>query len=125
MNMTKFLKISIVLFFFGITPWSEVKNVSAQEVTVSFQVFYDDLRPYGTWIDYPAYGYVWLPNEGADFSPYATNGYWTYTEYGWTWVSYYSWGWAPFHYGRWFFDPLYGPMWIPDEVWGPGWVSWR
>ena len=48
------------------------------------QVFYDELSPYGQWIDYPDYGYVWQPNVGPDFRPYETNGYWAYSDYGWT-----------------------------------------
>ncbi len=99
-------------------------RISAQ-VSMSFQVFYDELSPYGYWIDNPEYGYVWIPNVSAGFEPYVTNGYWTYTDDGWLWVSYYPWGWAPFHYGRWYFDPTYGPVWVPDDIWGPGWVVWR
>ena len=99
--------------------------VQAQGASVSFQVFYDDLSPYGTWINSPEYGYVWVPNVGSGFTPYATNGYWVYTDMGWTWVSNYTWGWAPFHYGRWYNDAAYGPMWIPGNEWGPGWVTWR
>jgi hypothetical protein len=99
-------------------------TVSAQ-TSVSFQVFYNDLSPYGNWVNYPDYGYVWIPGYGPDFVPYSSNGYWVYTDFGWTWVSNYSWGWAPFHYGRWSFDPLYGWFWIPDNVWGPAWVTWR
>ncbi len=93
-------------------------------VSVSFQVFYDNLSPYGMWINHSNYGYVWIPNA-AGFRPYASNGYWAYTEYGWTWVSNYPWGWAPFHYGRWYYDPLYGDIWVPGYDWGPAWVSWR
>ncbi|WP_295124008.1 DUF6600 domain-containing protein [uncultured Chitinophaga sp.] len=92
---------------------------------VSYQTFYDELSPYGQWIDDPEYGYVWQPNAGADFRPYYTNGNWAYTTYGWTWVSSYNWGWAPFHYGRWRMDPFYGWVWIPGYEWGPAWVSWR
>jgi len=88
------------------------------------QVFYDELSPYGQWVDYPDYGYVWAPNAGPDFRPYATNGYWTYSDYGWTWVSNYNWGWAPFHYGRWFYDNNYGWMWMPGHEWAPAWVTW-
>jgi hypothetical protein len=89
------------------------------------QVFYDELSPFGTWIDYTDYGYVWIPdNVGNDFRPYATNGYWVYSDYGWTWVSNYSWGWAPFHYGRWFYDDSYGWMWMPGQEWAPAWVTW-
>jgi hypothetical protein len=92
---------------------------------VSYQSFYDALSPYGQWIDYPQYGYVWMPNVGPDFKPYATNGNWVYTDGGWTWASNYPWGWATFHYGRWFFEDGYGWMWIPGNEWAPAWVSWR
>ncbi|MBS1624318.1 MAG: hypothetical protein JST83_09885 [Bacteroidetes bacterium] len=95
------------------------------QVSVSFQVFYDNLSPYGTWVNNPTYGYVWIPNAGPGFVPYETGGHWVYTEYGWTWVSDYDWGWAPFHYGRWYIDPVYGAMWVPGTEWGPAWVTWR
>jgi hypothetical protein len=92
---------------------------------VSYQNFYDALSPYGEWINNPEYGYVWMPNVGPDFRPYATNGNWVYTDEGWTWASNYSWGWAPFHYGRWFYEDGYGWMWMPGNEWAPAWVSWR
>lgn len=91
---------------------------------VSYQVFYDELSPYGTWV-YTPYGYVWSPAVEPGFAPYATNGYWAFTDEGWTWVSNYPWGWAPFHYGRWYTDDTYGSIWIPGNVWGPGWVDWQ
>ena len=92
---------------------------------VTYQNFYDQLSPYGQWIEDPNYGYVWLPDAGPDFKPYATNGHWVYTDEGWTWDSGYPWGWAAFHYGRWFFQDGYGWMWIPGTEWAPAWVSWR
>ncbi|SDK01959.1 hypothetical protein SAMN05421823_101669 [Catalinimonas alkaloidigena] len=99
---------------------------TAQPVgNVSYQMFYDQLSPYGRWINDPVYGYVWSPYVDAGFAPYATNGYWVMTSYGNTWVSNYSWGWAPFHYGRWYYDNFYGWLWMPGDVWGPAWVSWR
>jgi hypothetical protein len=67
----------------------------------SYQTFYDQLSPYGQWINDPDYGYVWMPDASADFKPYATDGHWVYTDEGWTWDSDYPWGWAAFHYGRW------------------------
>lgn len=100
-------------------------KLQAQESSLNFQIFYDNLSPYGNWIDYPNYGYAWVPNAGPDFIPYSTGGYWAMTSYGWTWVSDYKWGWAPFHYGRWWYDSYYGWFWIPDNVWGPAWVIWR
>lgn len=95
------------------------------QVSISFQIFYDDLSPYGYWIDTPEYGYAWVPNISSAFIPYRTNGYWVFTNVGWTWISNYSWGWAPFHYGRWYYDSYYGWIWVPGYEWGPGWVIWR
>ncbi|HEV2481866.1 MAG TPA: DUF6600 domain-containing protein [Puia sp.] len=91
----------------------------------SYQTFYDQLSPYGQWIQDPDYGYVWMPEVTPDFKPYATNGHWVYTDEGWAWDSGYPWGWAAFHYGRWFFRDGYGWMWIPGNEWAPAWVSWR
>lgn len=91
---------------------------------VTYQTFYDELSPYGRWIDYPGYGYVWSPTA-PDFRPYYNNGYWVNTNLGWSWNSDYNWGWAPFHYGRWFYETGYGWMWVPGYEWAPAWVSWR
>ena len=98
--MKSFIRISMLFLLVFAGMQMSVQKASAQTY-VSFQVFYDDLSPYGDWIETPNYGYVWVPNVAPGFSPYGTNGYWVYTEYGWTWVSTYAWGWAPFHYGRW------------------------
>jgi hypothetical protein len=117
--------ISLLVILYTLIGIKSPEKVFAQGVSVSFQVFYDELSPYGTWVENPDYGYVWVPAVGPGFSPYATNGYWVFTEAGWTWVSYYPWGWAPFHYGRWYIDAIYGPMWIPGSEWGPAWVTWR
>jgi len=123
------MKTKILIFSFFLLLGSGISFIplqaSAQGGPVSFQVFYDNLSPYGTWVLSPDYGYVWVPNVAPGFTPYSTNGYWVFTNEGWTWVSDYSWGWAPFHYGRWYNDPGYGYMWVPDNEWGPGWVTWR
>ena len=92
---------------------------------ISFQVFYNELSPFGDWVLDPGHGYVWVPFVDHGFQPYATNGYWAMTNFGNTWVSNYSWGWAPFHYGRWFFSNFYGWAWVPGYEWGPAWVNWR
>ncbi|WP_373494182.1 DUF6600 domain-containing protein [Aquiflexum sp.] len=102
------------------------QNVTASpHAGISFQVFYNELSPFGDWVMDPVHGYVWVPYVDQGFQPYATNGYWAMTNFGNTWVSDYSWGWAPFHYGRWFFSNFYGWSWIPGYDWGPAWVSWR
>ena len=97
----------------------------AQDEYVSYQTFYDELSPYGQWINDPQYGDVWVPNEGSDFRPYGSNGYWVMTDYGNTWVSDDPFGWIVYHYGRWTYDPYYGWLWIPGYDWAPAWVSWR
>ncbi|HYV95164.1 MAG TPA: DUF6600 domain-containing protein [Chitinophagales bacterium] len=122
--MKSLIKILTVLLLLNVSTGLTPQKASAQ-VGVSFQIFYDDLSPYGNWVENPNYGYVWVPGVGAGFSPYGTGGHWVFTDYGWTWVSNYAWGWAPFHYGRWYFDPIYGWIWVPDTVWGPAWVAWN
>jgi len=120
-------KIKILAICLSLLAFSVLfaRQVSAQQSEVSFQVFYDQLSPYGQWVDYPNYGYVWIPDAGSDFVPYSTKGHWIMTDDGMTWVSDYNWGWAPFHYGRWDYDNSYGWFWIPGNEWGPAWVSWR
>jgi hypothetical protein len=113
--------IIIVLVIFSIIP----KKLSSQGANVSFEIFYNNLSPYGQWVNYPGYDYVWVPDVGQDFIPYSTGGRWVWSDYGWTWVSDFNWGWAPFHYGRWDYDNYYGWFWVPGNEWGPAWVSWR
>jgi hypothetical protein len=118
------------LFISSCGPTTVIQSDSYQPepapvAELSYQSFYDQLSPYGNWINYPGYGYVWMPNAGPDFRPYASNGNWIYTDAGWTWASNYSWGWAPFHYGRWFYENGYGWIWVPGNEWAPAWVSWR
>lgn len=107
--------------------WISPNEAQAENaVGVSFQVFYDELMPYGDWVKDGRHGYVWLPAVYEDFHPYGTNGHWVNTSYGNTWVSDYDWGWATFHYGRWYFDDNYQSWaWVPDYDWGPAWVDWR
>lgn len=115
-----------LVLVFAIVNCFWIQSVKAQsDEPVTLQTFYDELEPYGQWIDDPDYGYVWIPDAGPNFKPYATDGHWVATEYGNTWVSDYDWGWAPFHYGRWRFDESYGWEWIPGTEWAPAWVNWR
>lgn len=92
---------------------------------ISITLIYDYLGRFGFWVNYPPYGYVWIPRGvGRHWRPY-TYGRWVWTNYGWTWVSYFEWGWIPFHYGRWGWDSRLGWFWVPDVVWAPAWVVWR
>ncbi|WP_437877805.1 DUF6600 domain-containing protein [Sorangium sp. So ce513] len=91
--------------------------------------FHEPLAPYGTWLDDPTYGRVWVPSAvvvGPDFAPYQTAGHWALTDDGeWMWVSDYAWGHIPFHYGRWVWISAHGWAWIPGRVYAPAWVVWR
>ena len=92
---------------------------------ISFDFFYDNLSPYGEWSEVGGYGTVWHPSGvDEDWAPY-TDGYWSYTDAGWTWVSYEDGGGICYHYGRWVQVDDYGWCWVPDYEWGPAWVSWR
>ena len=124
--MKRLLKITSIAFVLMSSVMLQNKVSAQGSVSISFQTFYDDLSPYGRWIDYPDYGYVWCPDAGPGFRPYSTMGHWEWSdEYEWIWVSDYDWGWAPFHYGRWLYDPFYGWLWVPGYDWAPAWVVWR
>lgn len=96
--------------------WIKVQQdeIDAESVTDGSAEFDDDINK----------DYVWRPNNvDENWSPY-TNGYWTYTNCGWMWVSYYTWGWRPYHYGRWWWSPVWGWVWSPGYIWAPAWVVW-
>ena len=93
------------------------------EVNVTIGGFYDELAPYGRWVDC-RYGHCWVPRRvTANWQPY-TNGQWVYTEYGWTWMSDDPWGGDPYHYGTWTVLDRYGWSWVPGTIWAPAWVTW-
>jgi hypothetical protein len=117
--MKKFLIVLIIAISFNAG-----NTIKAQVYTgISFNTFYNELSPYGRWIDYPTYGQIWIASQQG-FEPYYNNGHWIYTNFGWTWISDYSWGWAPFHYGRWTYIPAFGWAWVPGYEWAPAWVGW-
>jgi hypothetical protein len=98
-------------------------SVSGEPVA-SVEVFYDQLSPYGVWVDDPDFGQVFIPDH-KQFVPY-TQGHWQYTRVGFVWISAEPFDWATAHYGRWAYSRSYGRwIWRPDTVWGPSWVEWR
>jgi hypothetical protein len=119
----KSLKPSLLLLAATLAFGALAPQQAHAQVTVSF--FYNSLSPYGDWYSDPNYGYVWHPaNMAPGWSPYS-DGYWAYTDCGWTWVSYEDFGGIVYHYGRWAHYPGEGWVWIPGETWAPAWVSWR
>jgi hypothetical protein len=110
-----------VLFAFLVALWPTPGNAAA----VSFDLFYSNLSPHGSWLVSAQFGHVWQPRAyAAGWNPYY-DGHWVDSDLGWTWVSDYSWGSIPYHYGTWVWDPALGWVWIPGYVWAPSWVVFR
>jgi hypothetical protein len=98
---------------------------SSGRTSVDLGFFYDDLAPYGNWIERPSHGWVWTPREvSSNWRPYR-DGHWVWTDEGWTWISDEPYGWATYHYGRWYDDSEIGWSWVPDNEWAPSWVSFQ
>lgn len=107
--------------------WEPEPVADFQEPVADYGTFYDDLQPYGSWIETPDYGYVYQPTivvQDNSWRPY-TRGRWACTNLGWTWVSDEPFGWACFHYGRWTLLGGHGWVWVPGDEWAPSWVCWR
>jgi len=122
--LMKKILIALAVLAFGASAL--LQQARGQDVSVDY--FYDNLSG-GNWIDVEDYGYGWQPDVAVNdqnWRPYA-DGYWAYTDDGWTWISYEDFGWATYHYGRWANLSDYGWVWFPgdDLDWGPAWVSWR
>ena len=117
-----------ILFVLSMLAFVVCALPQARGDDVSVDFFYNNLSG-GNWIDVEGYGYGWQPDVAVsdpNWRPYS-DGYWAYTDYGWTWISYEDFGWATYHYGRWANLADNGWVWIPgsDLDWGPAWVSWR
>jgi hypothetical protein len=110
-------------------PVAATPDVYADTDPGALTYFRPTLDPYGTWIDDPVYGVVWVPDPrdaGADFAPYLTSGHWALATNGdWVWVSDLPWGWVVFHYGRWVWISGTGWAWIPGRRYASAWVVWR
>src|SRR5262245_57697721 len=91
--------------------------VPASQASVSFDFFYSDLSPHGSWMVSGEYGRVWQPRVyRTGWNPYH-DGHWVYTDCGWAWVSDYTWGDVAYHYGTWVMDPRFGWVWVPGYTW--------
>lgn len=121
MKTLRLFVVLAALLFAGMLAPSPVR---AREM-VSFDFFYDSLAPYGEWVEVGDYGLCWRPaGVDPDWTPYS-DGYWAYTDAGWTWVSYEEFGGIVYHYGRWIRLDDDSWCWTPDYEWAPAWVSWR
>jgi hypothetical protein len=115
------LAITVLVLLLPAVPQLEART------DVSIDFFYDNIGSGGNWVEVADYGYCWQPTisvSNRNWRPYS-DGYWAYTDVGWTWVSYEDFGWATYHYGRWTRLRDRGWFWVPGREWGPSWVSWR
>lgn len=115
------LPLAVLALLVPVGPQAEART------DISIDFFYDNLNDGGSWVDVADYGYCWQPTVAVSnrtWRPYS-DGYWAYTDVGWTWVSYEDFGWATYHYGRWIRLRGRGWVWVPGRDWGPAWVSWR
>ncbi|HHY50590.1 MAG TPA: hypothetical protein GYA10_12670, partial [Alphaproteobacteria bacterium] len=109
----------------GPMPLLGAPAATAQDVRISFNIFFDRLRPHGLWVRHARYRFVWCPDVDVDWRPY-THGRWVYMrDVGWYFASDEPFAWAVYHYGRWIDDDRLGWCWVPGRNWGPAWVSWR
>jgi hypothetical protein len=104
-----------------------VENAEAEPDAA--EVYYDDLAPYGEWLETDVYGSVWQPNSvvvnvSSDWRPY-TDGAWVDSDEGWAWRSNEPFGEICYHYGRWVQLADCGWVWVPGFDWAPAWVAWR
>src|SRR3954471_16095018 len=90
-SLMKSLRLLALLLLASFLALGAPPTARAQE-EASFDYFYDNLKPYGEWVEVPDYGLCWHPADvDENWAPY-TDGYWSYTDAGWTWVSYEEFG---------------------------------
>lgn len=115
--------LAVAMLALALPAWQKAEA----RTDVSIDFFYDNLGDGGNWVEVADYGYCWQPTVAVSnrtWRPYS-DGYWAYTDVGWTWISYEDFGWATYHYGRWLRLRGRGWVWVLGREWGPAWVSWR
>lgn len=111
------------------TPELGEQDEVPDEDPSALEDFRGELEPYGSWLEHPVYGTVWVPHRsavGTQFAPYVTRGHWALThDEQWLWVSDYPFGGVVFHYGRWVWTDRAGWVWIPGRRYAHAWVQFR
>ena len=121
----KIIKINTAILGIAMMLLLGLSSTPLQAAQVSFDFFYSNLSPHGSWHASVEYGQVWRPSvDDYNWNPYY-DGHWVYTDLGWAWVSDYDWGSIPYHYGTWALDADLGWVWVPGYVWAPAWVVFR
>ncbi len=107
----------------ALASYGEITNVVASPVTYAQQYpSHNEIVPeyylagHGRWMWIDGEKYFVPDQYVSDWAPYQ-NGYWNWTAYGWTWISYDPWGEYTDHYGYWRrVEVRYGVYWW---VWRP------
>ena len=121
------MRLKSLLILLALITLAASPRTARADGEVNFDYFYSALQDQGDWFGAGTYGYVFQPRAAAkdpNWRPYA-DGYWSFTDEGWTWISYEDFGWATYHYGRWAKLSDIGWVWVPGYEWAPAWVSWR
>ncbi len=101
-------------------------NYTAPGAPYTYSYALSELTRYGTWFNFPGYGWAWQPTVvNSEWVPFS-NGLWRFApHFGFCWISFDRWGWLPFHFGNWVHAPQ-GWAWIPgnSRQWQPAVVGW-
>ncbi len=107
-------------------PWMRHEYARAMygdAAAITIEAFYEELAPYGQWIEDSRLGYVFVPHDPS-YRPFR-NGHWGQSDRGLVWVSYDAVGWAVCHYGAWTIMDDGRWAWVPGTRWSPAQVDWR
>ncbi len=120
-----FLLLGSLISIAGANPAPQEFSIGVSASFGDAGYFHASLSPYGEWLELETGFHAWRPlRMHSGWRPYL-HGHWSWTRFGWYWVSSEPFGWAVFHYGRWYYDDYHGWIWVPDRTWGPAWVEWR
>lgn len=104
---------------------ANMSPAAAQVEQANPALFYEELAPHGTWVNYENHGAVWQPKGvGQNWRPYQ-NGRWTPSEQGYIFETQEPWGWATYHYGNWMPTQQHGWVWKPGRTWYPHTCAWK
>ena len=100
----------------------ERTQTSVPQVGEGLQYEASSLDGNGAWVEVGG-APAWRPHVSVGWRPYS-QGHWSYTPTGLTWVSLEPWGWLPYHYGSWDLHSHYGWLWYPGSRYATAHVHW-
>ncbi len=108
------------------TALAQTPQAGPQSATPAADDVKSVLSQYGSFVQHPKYGEVWVPTATPQgWHPYPACQWVNSKQYGWYFDDRTPWGQIVHHYGRWAHDSQMGWIWIPGSEFSPGWVVWR